>query len=69
MSPIFKDKKLFCLEYKVKKDFFLYTIKAFSEEDAIKRFSKKFADEIFGIYPCPDYEIIWVRRVHKKVQF
>lgn len=69
MSIIFKDKKLFCLEYKVKKENFLFTLKAYSEEDAIKRFNKQVKDEIFGIYPYPEIQILSCRRIHKKIQF
>lgn len=69
MSPIFKDKKLFCLEYKSKKETFLYTLKAYSEEDAIKRFNKIVKEEVFGIYPYPEIEVTWCRRIHKKIQF
>jgi hypothetical protein len=69
MSNIFKDKKPFCIEYKVKKQNYLFTLKAYSEEDAIKRFNKEVKHEIYGIYPTPDIELVSCRRIHKKIQF
>lgn len=69
MSMIFKDKKMFCIEYQVKKEKYLFTLKAYSESDATNRFKKAFNRETIGIYPYPEYEIICIRRVHKKIQF
>lgn len=66
---IFKDKKIFCIEYQVKKETYLFTLKAYSDEDAIERFKKKFTSAIFGFYPYPQFEILSVRRIHKKIQF
>lgn len=66
---MFENKKNFCIEYSLKDEHFLLLLKATSEENALKKFNKKYADEIMGIYPYPEHKIISIRRIYKKVQF
>lgn len=69
MSIFYKNKKSFCIEYISNKQKYLISVKAFSEEDAFKRFDKLWNDEVKGIYPYQIYEIVSIKRIYKKIQF
>ena len=65
---MFKDKKNYCIEYSIKEEKYLLLLRAYSVEDAEKRFKKKFEDAASGFYPYPYFTILSISRISKKIQ-
>ncbi len=61
-------KRLYFLEYQVKNNIYNYMIKAKSEDDVIKKFEKMWENEFDGVYPYPEYKIITIKKIMKKLK-